>query len=261
MLPAHWMPQSDPTIPSFGDFEVKNGIQAPHVAARLEMEHFRHNSFTTNELSTCVTPKKTGGVTVYGYRHYSPKTGQFLGRDPNEEKGGKNLYGFVKNNSLTKIDSLGLVEWNLDFTQNLQIGGCIPVPQVPGLQLCVTGGYSVTVDGCCKDGKKKQKRSVSGEVNFFVQWTPPWIMGLQTFTWSYTKGSNIITSYDSSCPESSDAAIGGSIYIGANYYWGNAQCTYSIPSGDWSCATSAQLAKQIDAYIGGSVNINKTFVD
>jgi hypothetical protein len=58
MLPADWMPQSDPTIPSFGGGEVKNGIQAPHVAARLEMEYFRHNSFTTNELSTCVTPKK-----------------------------------------------------------------------------------------------------------------------------------------------------------------------------------------------------------
>ncbi len=43
----------------------------------------------------------------YGYRHYSPKTGQFLGRDPIEEEGGVNLYGFVGNNSLKYIDILG----------------------------------------------------------------------------------------------------------------------------------------------------------
>jgi RHS repeat-associated protein len=102
------MPQSDPMIPQFGDVEVKNGIQAPHVAARLEMEHFRRNSFTANELSTCVTPEKTGGVTVYGYRHYSSKTGQFLGRDPITEQGGVNLYGFVGNDGVSRIDLLGL---------------------------------------------------------------------------------------------------------------------------------------------------------
>jgi hypothetical protein len=45
---------------------------------------------------------------VYGYRHYTPKTGQFLGRDPIEEKGGNNLYGFVRNDAISKLDALGL---------------------------------------------------------------------------------------------------------------------------------------------------------
>jgi RHS repeat-associated protein len=107
MLPAHWMPQSDPTIPSFGDDEVKNGIQASHVASNSEKEHFRHKSNTVNELQRCYTPKKTGGVTVYGYRHYTPKTGQFLGRDPIEEEGGFNFYGFCYSAPLNFIDNFG----------------------------------------------------------------------------------------------------------------------------------------------------------
>jgi RHS repeat-associated protein len=108
MLPAHWMPQSDPAIPPFGDLEVKNGIQATHVASNSEKEDFRHNSNTVNELKPCHTPKKTGGVTVYGYRHYTPKTGQFLGRDPIDESGGVNLYGFVGNDGVNGLDLLGL---------------------------------------------------------------------------------------------------------------------------------------------------------
>jgi hypothetical protein len=45
----------------------------------------------------------------YGYRHYSPKTGQFLGRDPIEEEGGIHLYGFVGNDGNLNIDVLGLI--------------------------------------------------------------------------------------------------------------------------------------------------------
>jgi RHS repeat-associated protein len=108
MLPVHWMPQSDPMIPPFRDVEVKNGIQAPHVAPNPEKERFRHKSNTVNALRRCCTPKKTGGVTVYGYRHYTPKTGQFLRRDPIQELGGMNLYGFVGNDGAGKFDTLGL---------------------------------------------------------------------------------------------------------------------------------------------------------
>ncbi len=107
MLPAHWLPESHPMIPPFRDDEVKHGIQAPHVAPSPEKEHFRHKSMAVNELKPCHTPKKTGGVTVYGYRHYSPKTGQFLGRDPIDESGGVNLYGFVENDGVNQWDILG----------------------------------------------------------------------------------------------------------------------------------------------------------
>ncbi len=43
----------------------------------------------------------------YGYRYYSQSTGRWLSRDPIEEKGGKNLYGFVRNCPISWLDALG----------------------------------------------------------------------------------------------------------------------------------------------------------
>jgi RHS repeat-associated protein len=43
----------------------------------------------------------------YGYRYYQPWTGRWLSRDPIEEKGGKNLYGFVGNDGNNRCDYLG----------------------------------------------------------------------------------------------------------------------------------------------------------
>ncbi len=41
-----------------------------------------------------------GGRAVSGRRYYDPKQGRFVGRDPIEEQGGLNLYGFCGNNSV-----------------------------------------------------------------------------------------------------------------------------------------------------------------
>ncbi len=48
----------------------------------------------------------------YGYRYYSAGLGRWLIRDPLEEDGGLNLYGFVGNEPLNKYDILGL-SWTL----------------------------------------------------------------------------------------------------------------------------------------------------
>ena len=48
----------------------------------------------------------------YGERYYNASTGRWLSRDPIEEKGGLNLYGFVYNSPLNKTDALGLVDGN-----------------------------------------------------------------------------------------------------------------------------------------------------
>ena len=48
------------------------------------------------------------GVTHYGYRYYDPLTGRWPSRDPIEENGGINLYGFVGNNAVGAFDVLGL---------------------------------------------------------------------------------------------------------------------------------------------------------
>jgi len=46
-------------------------------------------------------------VAYYGYRYYDPKTGKWPSRDPIEEEGGVNLYGFVGNDGVNRWDYLG----------------------------------------------------------------------------------------------------------------------------------------------------------
>lgn len=47
------------------------------------------------------------GVRYYGYRYYDPLTGRWPSRDPIEERGGMNLYGFVSNDGVNVYDILG----------------------------------------------------------------------------------------------------------------------------------------------------------
>ena len=49
-------------------------------------------------------------VTHYGYRYMDPVTGRWPSRDPIEEAGGVNLYGFVGNDGVNRWDILGLAE-------------------------------------------------------------------------------------------------------------------------------------------------------
>ena len=44
----------------------------------------------------------------YGYRFYKPELERWINRDPIGERGGINLYGFVGNTSVNRIDKLGL---------------------------------------------------------------------------------------------------------------------------------------------------------
>ena len=44
---------------------------------------------------------------------YDPTIGRWLSRDPIEEQGGKNLYGFVHCNAVNEFDVLGLVVGNV----------------------------------------------------------------------------------------------------------------------------------------------------
>ena len=57
--------------------------------------------------STKYTDNETDLV-YYGYRYYSPALGRWLSRDPIEEQGGLNLYGFVNNDPVNAYDTLGL---------------------------------------------------------------------------------------------------------------------------------------------------------
>jgi len=50
------------------------------------------------------------GQYYYGYRFYDSCSGRWTTRDPLEEEGGLNLYGFVANNPVNRLDFLGL-DW------------------------------------------------------------------------------------------------------------------------------------------------------
>ena len=49
-----------------------------------------------------------GGVYYYGFRFYETATRRWLNRDPLGEEGGINLYGYVSNSPLSRIDPFGL---------------------------------------------------------------------------------------------------------------------------------------------------------
>ncbi len=59
--------------------------------------------------STKYTDDETG-LLEYGNRHYDPSLGRWLNRDPIFEQGGYNLYGFVGNDGINRLDVLGLAE-------------------------------------------------------------------------------------------------------------------------------------------------------
>jgi hypothetical protein len=48
------------------------------------------------------------GLVYYGLRYYSPTLGRFINKDPIEEQGGLNLYGFCANNGVNCWDYLGM---------------------------------------------------------------------------------------------------------------------------------------------------------
>jgi RHS repeat-associated protein len=66
------------------------------------------------------------GLVAYEFRFYSSTLGRWINRDPIEEAGGINLYGFVGNDAVDKFDPLGLASFsqNKDATWNVTVDKC-----------------------------------------------------------------------------------------------------------------------------------------
>jgi uncharacterized protein RhaS with RHS repeats len=64
-------------------------------------------------------------VAYYGYRYYDPKTGRWPSRDPIEEEGGVNLYGFVGNDGVNQTDILGQMSLPKIITSPFNFTGVI----------------------------------------------------------------------------------------------------------------------------------------
>ena len=82
------------------------------------------NPFTTKvsldsiyRFSTKYFDKEIGQL-YYGYRYYDSQFGKWINIDPIGERGGANLYGFVRNFPLSYVDQLGLVLVAVDGTDS-----------------------------------------------------------------------------------------------------------------------------------------------
>ncbi len=74
---------------------------------RTLREHGEYKDKNPFRFSTKYTDLETGLI-YYGLRYYSPSMGRFINRDPIGERGGLNLYAFVRNNGVNGWDYLGL---------------------------------------------------------------------------------------------------------------------------------------------------------
>ena len=103
------------------------------VVAHYEYDAFgntTYSSFATgftatsfaHQFSTKYLDAETG-LYYYGYRYYDPVTGRWPSRDPIQERGGLNLYGFVGNDGVNSWDFLGMEKLWYSSDQ-IEIGDC-----------------------------------------------------------------------------------------------------------------------------------------
>ena len=85
------------------------------VAAHYEYDPFGRSTTSTGTLAPTFAHRFSTkpidyptGLYYYGYRFYDPVTGRWPSRDPIEEEGGSNQYGFVANNGVGLWDRIGL---------------------------------------------------------------------------------------------------------------------------------------------------------
>ena len=82
----------------WGNFWISNRT---HLANRRNPQKLHRKNRPT-------PTKPASGVEYYGYRYYDPVTGRWPSRDPIEEEGGINLYGFINNQTISFADVLGM---------------------------------------------------------------------------------------------------------------------------------------------------------
>lgn len=107
--------------------------------------------------------------------YYNPRTGRWMSRDPIGEKGGRNLYGFVGNSPLSKVDPFGLAEqitgdvkaswYELDWwVGNALLGALEAIVVPPGPQGNMIKGFAASEQHALRKGnnaiKAKQCRAV-----------------------------------------------------------------------------------------------------
>ena len=88
---------------------------AVHIAFRVKHEDGPQTNISCSWCGTLQQKTRIGLL-----RHYNPIHGRWINRDPIQENGGKNLYGFVNNSPIKDFDPSGLanepdISWVFDF--------------------------------------------------------------------------------------------------------------------------------------------------
>lgn len=107
--------------------------QTGSTSARYEYDPFGQTIRASGTMAT-VNPVRFSSKVVdnetdyayYGYRYLNPNSGRWLNRDPIQERGGENLYGFIRNKSTKGVDPRGLALSDDEITRT--IGKSPPAP-------------------------------------------------------------------------------------------------------------------------------------
>jgi RHS repeat-associated protein len=137
---------SNPLSPiSYPTYDGNGNITEYLTANGSVAAHFEYDPFGNTVINTDITNQFTykfstkpqdveSGLYYYGYRYYDAVAGRWINRDPIEENGGVNLYGFIGNEPLGKLELLGLAAV-------VPIPIIMPFPPIPitGVQLGILG--------------------------------------------------------------------------------------------------------------------------
>ena len=96
-----------------------NGNVSEYVSqSGAVLAHYDYSPFGETLISTALHPSPfrfstkyhdpETGTLYYGYRHYSPRLGRWLSRDPIGENGGENVFCFLANIPIGLVEILGL---------------------------------------------------------------------------------------------------------------------------------------------------------
>jgi len=122
------------------------------------------NTLAINRLANNLADEKTMQVACYGYRYYDPLTGRWPSRDPIEEEGGLNLYGFVGNDGINKTDNLGLAVLLHIVPSGKETGGVLQL--LPGASLNNYSTFTKYARTQIEDMKKKMSELDGMNINW-----------------------------------------------------------------------------------------------
>jgi RHS repeat-associated protein len=155
------------------------------------------------------------GIYNFRNRYYSPTLGRFLQVDPIREEGGVNLYNYVGNNPVNRVDLLGLqgaptgVSLNL-FPINEPIHTNSRTVRTPGNSISV-GAHGTRFAIYGPNGRPLTSQQVAGLITNLPNYT--------TTTPVYFYSCNVGVGGSNSPAGRVGRYLPNPIYAGTNYFW------------------------------------------